>query len=66
MLGGFFHPPTSMLSIGASMDFRTFREIRYAEKDQVGYLYLDFYNGAMSTERCYRLRDAFLAARARV
>ena len=65
VLGEFFHPPTSALSIGAPMDFRTFREIRYAEKDQVGYLYFDFYNGAMSTEQCYRLRDAFLAARAR-
>ncbi|MFH0342437.1 MAG: hypothetical protein ACHBNF_09970 [Chromatiales bacterium] len=54
-----------MLSIGAPMDFRTFREIRYAEKDQVGYLYFDFYNGAMNTEQRYRLRDAFLAARAR-
>ena len=64
-LGEFFHPPTSMLSIGAPMDFHTFREIRYAEKDQVGYLYFDFYNGAMSTEQCYRLRGAFLAARAR-
>ena len=65
VLGEFFHPPTSMLSIGAPMDFRTFREIRYAEKDQVGYLYFDFYNGAMATSQCYRLRDAFLAARAR-
>ena len=65
VLGEFFHTPTAMLSIGAPMDFRTFREIRYAEKDQVGYLYFDFYNGAMSTEQCYRLRDAFLAARAR-
>ncbi len=65
VLGEFFHTPTAMLSIGAPIDFCTFREIRYAEKDQVGYLYFDFYNGAMSTEQCYRLRDAFLAARAR-
>ncbi|MBA3494427.1 MAG: hypothetical protein H0T87_10015 [Gammaproteobacteria bacterium] len=65
VLGEFFHTPTAMLSIGAPMDFRTFREIRYAEKDQVGYLHFDFYNGAMSTSQCYRLRDAFLAARAR-
>lgn len=65
VLGEFFQTPTAMLSMGAPMDFRTFREIRYAEKDQVGYLHFDFYNGAMSTEQCYRLRDAFLAARAR-
>ncbi|MGH8509197.1 MAG: hydrogenase maturation protein [Gammaproteobacteria bacterium] len=65
VLSEFLNPPAAMLSIGAPMDFHTFREIRYIEKDQVGYLYFDFYNGAMSTEQCYRLRDAFLAARAR-
>ena len=65
VLGEFLQTPAVMLSMGAPMDFRTFREIRYAEKDQVGYLYFDFYNGAMSTEQCYRLRDAFLAARSR-
>ncbi len=65
VLGEFFHTPTSLLSIGAPTDFRTFREICYAEKDEVGYLYFDFYNGAMSTTQCYRLRDAFVAARAR-
>ncbi len=65
VLGEFFHTPTAMLSMGAPTDFRTFREIRYAEKDQVGYLHFEFYNGAMSTEQCYRLRNAFLAARAR-
>ncbi|HEX2244196.1 MAG TPA: enoyl-CoA hydratase-related protein, partial [Gammaproteobacteria bacterium] len=65
VLGKFFYTPTETLSIGAPLAYRTFREIRYVEKDQVGYLYFDFYNGAMSTEQCYRLRDAFLAARAR-
>jgi len=65
VLGEFFHTPTSRLAIGAPMEFRTFREIRYFEHEQVGYLSFDFYNGAMSTEQCYRLRDAFLAARAR-
>jgi putative two-component system hydrogenase maturation factor HypX/HoxX len=44
---------------------RTFREIRYVECDRVGYLYFDFYNGAMSVDQCRRLRDAFLAAQAR-
>jgi putative two-component system protein, hydrogenase maturation factor HypX/HoxX len=43
----------------------TFQEIRYEEHNDVGYLYFDFYNGAMGTEQCYRLRDAVLAARAR-
>jgi putative two-component system protein, hydrogenase maturation factor HypX/HoxX len=35
------------------------------ERDEVGYLYFDFYNGAMSTAQCRRLREAYLAARAR-
>jgi len=41
---------------------RTYREIWYEEKNQVGYLHFDFYNGAMSTEQCQRLRSAFLDA----
>jgi putative two-component system hydrogenase maturation factor HypX/HoxX len=41
---------------------RTFREIWYEEHNAVGYLHFDFYNGAMSTGQCLRLRDAFLEA----
>jgi putative two-component system hydrogenase maturation factor HypX/HoxX len=43
----------------------TFREISYEEKGQVGYLHFDFYNGAMSTEQCRRLRDAYRYAKSR-
>ena len=43
----------------------TFREIAYEEHGGVGYLHFDFYNGAMSTEQCRRLRDAYLLARSR-
>ena len=57
--------PKAPLPIDAPADYRTFREIVYTEEDQVGYLSFDFYNGAMSTSQCYRLRDAFLHARAR-
>ena len=57
--------PTSPLSIETTVDYNTYREIRYVERDQVGYLYFDLYNGAMSTEQCHRLRAAFLFARAR-
>ena len=32
-----------------------YQEISYSEKDGVGYLEFDFYNGAMSTEQCERL-----------
>ena len=38
----------------------TFREIWYEEKNGVGYLNFNFHNGAMSTEQCLRLRDAYL------
>jgi putative two-component system hydrogenase maturation factor HypX/HoxX len=32
----------------------------------VGYLHFDFYNGAMSTDQCWRLREAYLYARSRL
>jgi putative two-component system protein, hydrogenase maturation factor HypX/HoxX len=43
----------------------TFRDIVYDEAGGVGYLHFDFYNGAMSTEQCQRLRDAYRYARSR-
>jgi putative two-component system protein, hydrogenase maturation factor HypX/HoxX len=55
----------SPLAIDAPTDHHTFREIVYEEEGDVGYLSFDFYNGAMSTAQCYRLRDAFLFARSR-
>ncbi len=57
--------PCSILPIAAALDYQTYREIRYVERDQVGYLYFDFYNGAMSTEQCDRLRHAYRIARSR-
>src|SRR5216684_2853177 len=44
---------------------RTYREIWYEERQAVGYLHFAFYNGAMSTEQCQRLRAAFLRIRKR-
>jgi putative two-component system protein, hydrogenase maturation factor HypX/HoxX len=46
-------------------DDRTHREIVYHERAGVGYLRFEFYNGAMSTEQCARLREAYVHARAR-
>jgi putative two-component system protein, hydrogenase maturation factor HypX/HoxX len=43
----------------------TFREIAYDERDGVGYLSFDFYNGAMSTDQCRRLLDAYRFATSR-
>jgi putative two-component system protein, hydrogenase maturation factor HypX/HoxX len=37
----------------------------YEERQAVGYLHFAFYNGAMSTEQCQRLREAFLRVRQR-
>ena len=40
----------------------TYRDIWFEQKNNVGYLHFDFYNGAMSSEQCERLREAYLAA----
>jgi putative two-component system protein, hydrogenase maturation factor HypX/HoxX len=40
----------------------TFDEIAYTEHACVGYLQFDFYNGAMSTEHCHRLLEAYRSA----
>ena len=50
---------------GDDLSVKTFREIWYEEKENVGYLHFDFYNGAMSTRQCQRLRKAFWHARTR-
>lgn len=41
------------------------REILYREDAGIGYLHFDFYNGAMSTEQCERLRAALVQAKQR-
>ena len=42
-----------------------YRDIWYDQIGQVGYLHFPFYNGAMSSEQCVRLRAAYGAARRR-
>ncbi len=42
----------------------TYRDIVYHEHAGVGYLRFAFYNGAMSTSQCSRLREAYARARA--
>ncbi|TAM44005.1 MAG: hydrogenase maturation protein [Gammaproteobacteria bacterium] len=44
---------------------RTYREIWYEERNGVGYLHFDFYNGAMGVAQCERLRTAYEYARTR-
>jgi len=42
-----------------------YREIWYEEEAGVGFLYFNFYNGAMNVDQCRRLRQAFVEARNR-
>lgn len=54
--------PERPLAVLPWRDGATWQDIAYEEADGVGYLHFDFYNGAMSTTDCLRLRDAFLEA----
>ena len=49
----------------APPDGDSWREIAYEERAGVGYLHFDFYNGAMSTDQCRRLLEAYRQARSR-
>ncbi len=51
-------PDDPFAKIGAD----TYRDIWFEQKNDVGYLYFDFYNGAMDTAQCQRLHDAYLKA----
>ena len=46
-------------------DVATWQDIAYEECDGVGYLHFEFYNGAMSTAQCQRLRTALVWAKQR-
>ncbi len=57
--------PEAPLPLNLSRDRRTYKDIWYEEKGAVGYLHFDFYNGAMGTEHCRRLLDAYIQVRQR-
>ncbi len=57
--------PVVAAPVDTDLRGRSLREIRYEEGNGVGYLHFDFYNGAMSTDQCARLRDAYVLARSR-
>lgn len=46
-------------------DYPTWQDIAWEEHGEVGFLSFEFYNGAMSTAQCRRLRDALAWARTR-
>ncbi len=58
--------PKSELSPFESVDYPTWQEIRFEQEGEIGYLYFDFYNGAMSTNQCQRLREAIVEAKTKV
>jgi putative two-component system hydrogenase maturation factor HypX/HoxX len=57
--------PEIALPVDAASDSETYREISYHERDGVGYVRFEFYNGAMGTEQCQRLLSAYRMALAR-
>jgi putative two-component system protein, hydrogenase maturation factor HypX/HoxX len=57
--------PESPEDFWCRCQFRTFREIWYKESNGVGYLHFDFHNGAMHTEQCKRLKEAYVYVRSR-
>ena len=40
-----------------NVDYGTWQEIRFVQDEHIGYIHFDFYNGAMSTSQCNRLRN---------
>ncbi len=57
--------PETAIAVDAEVpEGHTYRELAYHEHDGVGYLRFEFYNGAMSTSQCLRLREAYAHARA--
>jgi putative two-component system hydrogenase maturation factor HypX/HoxX len=63
-----FKLPATLAFAGSVQELpevRGYEDIAYEERDGVGYLRFPFYNGAMSTAQCERLRRAFVEARAR-
>ncbi|MDH5552514.1 MAG: hydrogenase maturation protein [Nitrosomonas sp.] len=54
--------PEVPLGVFAIYHGQTYRDIWFVQKGEIGYLHFNFYNGAMGTEQCERLRDAYVAA----
>lgn len=58
--------PVSKMDAFDIVKEKTWQEISFQQEDQIGYLHFNFYNGAMSTDQCNRLREAFVEAKKRV
>ena len=57
--------PTNDLSPFEKKEGFTFQEIRYEEEGEIGYIYFDFYNGAMDRDQCERLRKTIIETKKR-
>ncbi|MDP2810935.1 MAG: hydrogenase maturation protein [Rhodocyclaceae bacterium] len=57
--------PAAPLADWWRVDAETWQDIAYEESGGVGFLHFEFYNGAMSTSQCERLRSALAWARQR-
>ena len=57
--------PEAPLANGWRVDTPTWQDIAYEENGAVGTLHFEFYNGAMSTRQCERLRAALVWAKQR-
>jgi len=57
--------PEVSVPLHYSTPTRTFRDIWYEERNDVGYVNFRFYNGAMGTEHCQRLTEAVNYAKSR-
>lgn len=55
--------PISDCSPFEDREVATFQEIKYEVEGAVGYIYFDFYNGAMDADQCNRLRHTIIAAK---
>ncbi|SMC09781.1 hydrogenase maturation protein [Nitratiruptor tergarcus] len=51
------------ISLYVDPDLPTFKEITFYKKQNVGFLAFDFYNGAMSSQQCIRLKYAIKTLR---
>ena len=54
--------PEAPLDAFSSCTGDTYRDIWFEQKNGIGYLHFAFYNGAMSSTQCARLREAYLVA----
>ena len=58
--------PVSNYSSFEEINHQTWQEIHFEEKNNIGYIHFNFYNGAMDTNQCNRLRETIIEAKKRV